>query len=105
MRKIIWLSLLLICTKSQAQITGNANGEGWQKIYRASATKINDLVHTKLDLKFDYAKAWMYGKAWITLHPHFYPSDSLSLDAKAMNINEVALVTGNKTVPLKYTYD
>ena len=36
--------------------------QAWQKIYRASATKINDLVHTKLDVKFDYAKAWMYGK-------------------------------------------
>ena len=34
----------------------------------------------------------MYGKAWITLHPHFYPTDSLTLDAKGMDIKEVALV-------------
>src|SRR5664280_1096968 len=105
MKKIIFLSLLLICIKSWSQTTGVTKEEPWTKIYRASATKVNDLVHTKLNLKFDYAKAWMYGKAWITLHPHFYSTDSLNLDAKAMNINEVSLVTGKKTIPLKYTYD
>ena len=36
----------------------------------------------------------LYGKAWITLKPHFYPTDSLSLDAKGMDINEVAIVKG-----------
>lgn len=74
------------------------------KIYRASATKINDLVNTKLDVRFDYAKRYMYGKEWVTLHPHFYPTDSLTLDAKSMNINAVALVKNGKTVNLQYTY-
>ena len=105
MRKLIVLSLLLICIKSLSQTTDATKEEAWRKIYRATATKVNDLVHTKLNVKFDYAKAWMYGKAWITIHPHFYPTDSLNLDAKAMNINEVSLVTGKKTIPLKYTYD
>ncbi len=75
------------------------------KIYRASATKINDLVHTKLDVRFDYAKRYLYGKAWITLKPHFYPTDSLTLDAKGMDIKSVALVSGSKNSPLKYDYD
>ena len=105
MRKLIFLSLLLICIKSFSQTVDATHEEPWEKIYRASATKINDLVHTKLEVKFDYAKAWMYGKAWITLHPHFYSTDSLNLDAKAMNINEVAIVKGGKNIPLKYTYD
>jgi len=73
--------------------------------YQAAAEKINDLVHTKLDVSFDYAKAWMPAKAWITLQPHFYPTDSLRLDAKGMEIKTVALVSGNKTQPLKYDYD
>jgi Aminopeptidase N len=47
----------------------------------------------------------MYGKVWITLHPHFYPADSLTLDAKCMNINEVSIVKGSKSFPLKYRYD
>ncbi|MBS1511218.1 MAG: M1 family metallopeptidase [Bacteroidetes bacterium] len=77
----------------------------WKKIYRATSTKINDLVHTKLDVRFDYAKAWMYGKEWLTVKPHFYPTDSLTLDAKGMDIKEVALMKGASKTPLKYDYD
>jgi aminopeptidase N len=77
----------------------------WKKVYRASAPRINDLVHTKLDVKFDYSKSYMNGKAWITLKPHFYPTDSLALDAKGMDIHKVALVKGSSTTPLKYKYD
>ncbi|WP_035566885.1 M1 family metallopeptidase [Hymenobacter sp. IS2118] len=72
--------------------------------YRASATKINDLVHTKLDVRFDYAKRYLYGKAWITLKPHAYPTDTLRLDAKGMDIKAVAMMSGTQQTPLKYTY-
>jgi aminopeptidase N len=72
--------------------------------YRASATKINDLVHTKLDVRFDYAKRYLYGKEWVTLKPHGYATDSLRLDAKGMDIKSVALMNGEQQVPLKYTY-
>ncbi len=75
------------------------------KEYRATAEKINDLVHTKLEVKFDYAKSYMYGKAWITLKPHFYSTDSLRLDAKGMDIKEIAVVKSGKNIPLKYKYD
>jgi len=78
---------------------------GWEKIYRGSATKINDLVHTKLDVRFDYDKSWLYGKAWITLQPHFYSTDSLTLDAKGMDIKEVSILKGTDKKPLRYTYD
>ncbi len=79
--------------------------EAWTKLYRATATKINDLVDTRLDVKFDYDKQWMYGKEWVTLHPHFYPTDTLTLDAHSMAINKVALMKGNTLLPLTYTYD
>lgn len=75
------------------------------KITRESAPKINDLVHTKLDVRFDYKKRYLYGKEWVTLKPHMYATDSLRLDAKGMDIKTVALVQGKKNVPLKYTYD
>jgi len=74
-------------------------------IYRASSPRINDLVHTKLEVKFDYDKSYLYGKAWITLKPHFYPTDTLSLDAKGMDISKVALLRGTTLAPLKYKYD
>ncbi|TDW98997.1 M1 family metallopeptidase [Dinghuibacter silviterrae] len=81
------------------------NDTSWKHEYRASATKINDLVHTKLAVSFDYDKSYMYGKAWITLEPHFYPTDSLTLDAKGMDIRKVAMVEESGNKPLKYTYD
>jgi aminopeptidase N len=72
--------------------------------YRASATKVNDLVHTKLDVRFDYAKRYLYGKEWVTLKPHAYPTDTLRLDAKGMDIKAVALMNGTTQTPLKYDY-
>lgn len=77
----------------------------WKVIYRATPTKINDLVNTRLDVKFDYDKSWMYGKEWVTLRPHFYSTDSLNLDAKGITINEVSIVKAGKNIPLKYIYD
>jgi aminopeptidase N len=75
------------------------------KIYRATVPKINDLVHTKLAVRFDYKKCYMYGKEWVTLRPHFYPTDSLRLDAKGMDLNNISVVENSKLVPLKFTYD
>src|SRR5450432_4154120 len=77
----------------------------WKHKYRATSTRINDLVHTRLEVNFDYNKAWMFGKEWVTIHPHFYSTDSLTLDAKGMEIKEIALMKGNLKIPLKYSYD
>ena len=105
MKRLIFLILILNTLTVQSQNTDTTKQEPWKKIYRATATKINDLVNTRLKVKFDYDKAYMYGKAWITLHPHFYPTDSLNLDAKGMNINEVSVVKAGKKTPLRYAYD
>lgn len=75
------------------------------KILRESYPKTNELVHTKLDVRFDYDKSYMYGKEWLTLKPHFYPTDSVLLDAKGMELKEVSLMTGTTKMPLKYSYD
>jgi aminopeptidase N len=105
MKTILLGAFLLGSSISFSQKPDSVKTEIWKNIYRASETKINDLVNTKLDVSFDFSKSWMNGKAWITLHPHFYPTDSLSLDAKSMNINEVSIISGSKSVPLKYSYD
>lgn len=88
-----------------AQQGPEGKDEAWKKSYRATATKLHDLIDTRLDVKFDYDKSYMYGKAWVTLKPHFYPTDSLSLDAKGMEIHNVAIVKEGRTEPLKYDYD
>ena len=77
----------------------------WKKMLRESNPRTNDLVHTKLDVRFDYAKSYLYGKEWLTLQPHFYATDSLLLDAKGMEIKEVSVMRGAVKTPLKYTYN
>lgn len=75
------------------------------KIYRETPAKINDLIHTKLDVRFDYKKRYLYGKEWVTIKPHIYPTDTLRLDAKGMDIKTLAVVKNGRNVPLKYSYD
>lgn len=67
--------------------------------------KVNELVHTRLDIRFDYKKCYVYGKEWVTIKPYFYPTDSLLLDAKGMDIHEVAVMKKSKSLPLKFSYD
>lgn len=62
-----------------------------QPVYRATETVKTDLVHTKLEVSFDWSKAWMYGKETLTAKPHFYASNELVLDAKGMTINSVTM--------------
>lgn len=75
------------------------------KVYRETYTRINDLVHTVLDIRFDYSKSQADGKVWITLKPHFYATDSLTLDAKGMDIHSVGIMKGGKPQTLKYSYN
>lgn len=104
--KRIYLIFLLACGFQAASAQpGEANPDtSWKKIYRATPERINDLIHTKLDVKFDYSKSWMLGKAWITLKPHFYATDSLTLDAKGMDIKEISVIKGTTKKKLDYKY-
>lgn len=102
-----WLFLAAVCAHAQQSDpeTASAKDTAWKTEYRASYPRINDLVHTRLAVRFDYDKQWMYGEEWVTLQPHFYETDSLTLDAKGMDIQEIALVSGASKMPLKYDYD
>lgn len=72
----------------------------YPEIYRATETVFTDLIHTKLEVSFDWSKSRMIGKAFITAKPHYYASDSLSLDAKGMEIIYVRLA--GKDLSFKY---
>src|SRR3954468_10203132 len=98
--------LLAVCIVAQATAQQKpAADDPLMKIYRATPARINDVVHTKLDVRFDYKKRYMYGKEWVTLKPHMYPTDTLRLDAKGMDIKTLAVVKNGKNVPLKFSYD
>jgi len=105
MKNIIAAFFLLFSLTCFSQKPDDQKNEAWKNIYRATPAKINDLIHTRLDVSFDFSKSWMYGKAWITLKPHFYPTDSLNLDAKSMTVNEVSMVKDDKKYPLKFSYN
>ena len=72
-------------------------------VYRAARTIKTDLIHTKLEVKFDWSKSYLLGKATISAKPHFYPSDSLYLDAKGMEIKSVKI--GEKPLLFDYSND
>ena len=101
----IFAAIGAACLVSSALFAQTTNDNPALKIYRATPVKINDLVDTKLDVRFDYAKHYLYGKEWVTLKPHFYPTDSLTLDAKGMDISNISMVKNGQNVPLKYVYN
>jgi aminopeptidase N len=70
------------------------------KTYQAENEKVNNLVHTKLKVDFNFQKSQLNGEAWITLTPHFYPTDELVLDAKSFDIHEVKV--NDKKVTFNY---
>ena len=73
--------------------------------YRSSQTIVNDIISTKLEVSFDWEHQYMPAKATISFQPHFYPTDSLTLDAKGFDIYKVELVSDSGNIPLSYIYD
>jgi len=76
-----------------------------QQMYRASERRLNDLIHTSLEIKPDFDKKFLYGKATLSLKPYFHPTDSLALDAKGLDINEVSMILDSERKKVKFSYD
>ncbi|HSZ25683.1 MAG TPA: M1 family metallopeptidase, partial [Cytophagaceae bacterium] len=71
--------------------------------YNASRTIKNDLIHTKLEVSFDWSNQYVLGTATLSFKPYFYPQNTLELDAKGMDIHHVTLL--DEDVALNYSYD
>ncbi len=105
MKKITLFASLFLAFILNAQTKTVQEDSSWKQTYRAVATKTNNLKHTKLVANFNYEKSQMHGEVWLKFQPHFYPIKKLVLDAKAMDIKEVALMNGTVKTKLSYTYD
>lgn len=70
-------------------------------VYHPSETMKTDLIHTAVHVSFDWDSLQMSGLASITCSPHFYATDSLILDAKAMKVFWVKM----NGKPLQYKYN
>ena len=100
MKKILLLALSLLATSytfAQTAISGRS-------FYRATPEKKTALKHTHLKVSFNFENQTLSGEEWLTAAPFFYPSDSLTLDAKTMLIHQVALDQQGKLQNLPYTY-
>jgi aminopeptidase N len=124
----VLLALIIACNHQKTNTAGNKNGAK-QRFYSDGKTPFNpnlssasrpdyhpsptrevDILHTKLDARFDWAKRYMYGKAIISAKPYFYPITHVKLDARGMELKRVAELRRNAdgtedTVTLAYKYD
>ncbi|WKN42239.1 M1 family metallopeptidase [Tunicatimonas pelagia] len=75
--------------------------------YQAAEAREHDLLHTKLEVRFDWDKHYLHGKATLQLKPYFYPQSTVNLDAKGFDIHAVHLLKGDPSQPqpLSYEYD
>ena len=100
MEIIIALAIALFSVQNNNNNTSQQLEEK-EIIYNPSETRLNDIIHTQLDLSFDWKKQHVHGEALIEVKPYFYPTSTLVLDAKGFDIHLVEM-NGEK---LKYTYD
>lgn len=110
--------VLLIIISSQWALGQNRAGDADKKNapltvngpYNATRTLPHDLLHTRLDLSFDWVRQWVHGIARLRFKPHFYPQNTLDVDAKGFEIKGVFLLDTLKTGEtvfdtLNYTYN
>ena len=73
--------------------------------YNPSYKRDNDLIHTKLEVSFDWDKQYLNGQATLDIKPLFYPVDAVRLDAKGFDIHSVELVNQKALKKLEYRYE
>ncbi|MDI1355355.1 MAG: M1 family metallopeptidase [bacterium] len=66
-----------------------ANKKQERVIYQGSTTRANDILHTKLEVDFDWKACRMNGKATLRVKPYFFPVNWLYLNARGMEIKKV----------------
>ncbi|QNL51431.1 M1 family peptidase [Olivibacter sp. SDN3] len=100
--------IALSCTTTQhvamPPVTIHANAPQ-AFVYQESYPIKTAIRHTALDLSFDWEQAQVLGKATLTLQPHFYPQDTVVLDANGFEIHEIALMKSDQKKRLDFVYD
>lgn len=95
----IWEASLFIFLSFHAVVFSQKTGLFTS--YRGERDRIHDLIHTKLKVDFNFKEKELNGEEWVTLTPHFYETNQVVLDAKAMVIKTVQL----ENHVLDYDYD
>jgi aminopeptidase N len=113
--KILFLACSIIfamsCKTTKQTTTQTSSSKTEEKklpeprLYRASNTRLSDILHHELRVSFDWDKKYLFGEATLTIKPYFYATDSLYLNARGMEIKEVSLISGSDKKPLNYKYE
>ena len=69
MEIIIALAIALFSVQSNNNTSQQAKEK--ETIYNPSETRLNDIIHTQLDLSFDWKKQHVHGEALIEVKPYF----------------------------------
>ena len=73
--------------------------------YQASRLKQVDLIHTHLQIKFNYELQYAFGQINLLFKPYFYATNKVVIDAKGMALHLIAMIKGKDTTNLNFTYD
>ncbi|TLV01587.1 peptidase M1 [Dyadobacter luticola] len=87
--------------------------------YRSERARKSDILYTRLDVQFDWAKQQVPATAILKFKPHFYAQNTLELDAKGFDVKGVVMldtvgdygdlskseIAAKVTKKLEFTYD
>ncbi|MCB9038109.1 MAG: alanyl aminopeptidase [Lewinellaceae bacterium] len=96
-------TMLVTAPRTMPSDTGKEEPSYELPVYRPSHARESDLLHTRLDLRFDWEKEQVLGKATLRLKPYFYPAETVTLDAKSFAFHQVSFAGSPE--PLSYEYD
>lgn len=103
---IVLISALYSCKKQPVRSEEKNNSKSIQTSkgpYNPSTPILWNLLHTKLEVSFDFAKQHLLGKATLTLRPHFYSQNVLVLQAKGFDVHSIHQLNGPEIK--SFTYD
>ena len=78
--------------------------QGENDAYRSTRTREIDIVHTKLEVSFDWEKQYLHGTASLDVTTHFFPQSEFDLDAKGMSVHSVELYNGEQYETINHSY-
>lgn len=96
-KSVLYLICFLVCAvellaKSPISVADTTKKPTWapkKGPYRPTRALKNDILHTQLEMRFDWLRQHALGSATITFKPYFYPQKTLELDAKGFDIKGI----------------
>jgi aminopeptidase N len=116
---VVAIAVIAACKTQQSTTSTPANTQQQQFAgisayarpdYHPSANRLIDITHLALDVTPDWKKRFLYGEAEITAQPYFYPTKTVELDARGMEIRQITFqdssLTGEKRFAIaEWTYE